>query len=390
MAVSCNPSDIVKAAKCFTCIPKSMRPAVKSSLLCQVLNIATPPCVTPNAPNFSSLARDPSVPDKLQASWKQFANNGTLIVGYIVKWGTVSGVYTNSSGILPLAPKTYTITGLTGGTTYFVVIVAVGAVAGCNSANSNERSNTTGGNPPNNLLTGLVHYFKFDAQNAQFGVDDFVGTMNTFATNVGADMSLNAGGIINNCISCTGTGTVNQIEFNSPTPLDIKALFAGNGSITIAVWGWLDTAVSQTAGFPILASVFGPAGGDKFWYLSVNNGTNTIRWIMINSVGAQIELDWTAPLSSRQAWHLFVVGYDGALGKMFISVDNGTLAYGGAFTPAVNTNNGFFGFFNGNSANNEWRGRADESGIWNPRALSQSDINTLWNGGAGLPLSSFM
>jgi len=36
MAISCQPADLVKAAKCFPCVPKSARRWVKSYLLCQL------------------------------------------------------------------------------------------------------------------------------------------------------------------------------------------------------------------------------------------------------------------------------------------------------------------------------------------------------------------
>lgn len=38
MAVNCNPSDLVNAARCFSCIPKSARRAVRAYLLCNFAN----------------------------------------------------------------------------------------------------------------------------------------------------------------------------------------------------------------------------------------------------------------------------------------------------------------------------------------------------------------
>jgi hypothetical protein len=35
---STDPATIVNAAKCFTCIPRSMRDAVEEYLLCQIVN----------------------------------------------------------------------------------------------------------------------------------------------------------------------------------------------------------------------------------------------------------------------------------------------------------------------------------------------------------------
>jgi len=242
--------------------------------------------------------------------------------------------------------------------------------------------------PANGLLNGLVHYYQFEALNGSNGVNDVVGTAHTTGTNGGADMSVNAGGILNNCIACSAAGTVNMLETVGNSPGDTKALFAGDGSVTLALWIWLDLAGAQTAGFPMTMSVWDSAAGQQYYILFVNNGNSIPTWRMQNNLSASVDLTWGAAIT-RQAWHLAVMGYDGTAGKSFLSIDNGALIYSGAFTPRGNSNNGSFGFFNALTVNNEWGGRNDECGVWNPRALTQGNINSLWNGGAGLPLSSF-
>lgn len=104
-----------------------------------------PPCVTPTAPVLKGVNSDPVNGTILQVTWSQLANSGSLITGYTVFWGTTSNVYTNNSGLRPATPHQYVITGLTPSTTYFVVVVANTNIAGCQSANSNEKSNATSG-----------------------------------------------------------------------------------------------------------------------------------------------------------------------------------------------------------------------------------------------------
>jgi len=386
---STDPADLANAARCFSsCVPVGLQNSLRTYLLTQVATISTPPCVTPTAPTIRIVL---IISDTiLQVRWNQVGNSGSLITGYIVYWGTVSGVYTNNSGVLPAFPRAYNITGLNAGTTYFMVVQAVTDISGCVSANSNEGSATTSGTPPNNLLANLVHYWKFDALNAHPnpGIDDSVGTLNTDSTNAGADLSVNNGGIISKCIACNAVGTVNQLLGASPTPADIKALAAGDGSVTMSLWFWLDLAGAQTAGFPMTMSCWGAAAGEQYYLMFVNNGNSVPSWRMDNNAGASIDLTWGAAIS-RQAWHLAVMGYDGTAGKSFLSIDNGALIYSAAFTPRGTSNNGNLGFFNALTVNNEWAGRNDECGIWNPRALTQGNINSLWNGGAGLPLASF-
>jgi hypothetical protein len=144
------PSDIVAASKCFiSCLPPGIEETLLSSLVTQTAGRLTGPCVTPTAPTLAGLTNSVTDGTILQASWKQLANTGSLITSYTVFWGTVSGVYTNQSAILPAAPKQYLITGLTPGTLYFVAVQAnSSASSACKSVNSNERSNTTGGVPP--------------------------------------------------------------------------------------------------------------------------------------------------------------------------------------------------------------------------------------------------
>jgi hypothetical protein len=380
MAISCDPSDVANAARCWSsCIPDQL--AVRSYLLCQYEQKTE--CTPPGAPTgLESSIFNPPTHTTISVDWT--ASTGTK-TGYVIKWGLASGNYNVGSANVGAATLNFTITGLTPGTPYFIAVFALNG-ANCSSGASNELNVSTVAN--NGLLNNLVHYWKFDALNVNSGVDDSVGTLNTSSTNLGADMSLNAGGIINSCVSCTAAGAVNQLIKNAPLDLDVKPLFAGDGSISLSLWIWLDVAGAQTAGFPMTMSVWGAAGGEQWYFLFVVNGTSVPVWRMKNNIGGTVDLAWGAGIT-RQAWHLVVMGYDGTAGKSFLSVDNGALIYSAAFVPTGNNNAGNFGFFNANSQNNEWAGRNDECGIWNPRALTQANINSLWNGGAGLPFGSF-
>jgi len=147
-----TPAAIMAAAKCFlTCVPPELHEAFNASLITQAAGRSTPPCVTPSSPISvqvsSARVADPTT--QLSVRWLQSTNSGTLITGYTVFWGTTSGgPYTNNSGVLAAGTKLYTITGLTAGTTYFVVVQADTAISGCVSANSAETSGTTSGSAP--------------------------------------------------------------------------------------------------------------------------------------------------------------------------------------------------------------------------------------------------
>lgn len=130
-----NPSDIVNAARCFSrCVPHGYQNPLKTYLLSQVST-----CTDPLPPNNLAfvLVTDTSI----SISWTQpLQIPPVTVTKYVIKWGTSSGVYTNSAmvngGIFG-----YSITGLTPGTTYFIVVEALSGL--CASGNSSEISTTT-------------------------------------------------------------------------------------------------------------------------------------------------------------------------------------------------------------------------------------------------------
>lgn len=145
-------SAIMQAAGCFlACVPAELHAALSTSLFTQVAGRSTPPCVTPSAPSSvqATTARVADPTTQLLVRWLQPANSGTLVTGYTVFWGTTAGgPYTNNSGLIAGGTKQYTITGLTAGTTYYIVVQADTSISGCVSSNSAETNATTSGSSP--------------------------------------------------------------------------------------------------------------------------------------------------------------------------------------------------------------------------------------------------
>lgn len=99
---------------------------------------SVPPCTPPNpAKNLIDVLNTMTTID---FNWGQDLG-GPVTDHFIVKWGTVSGVYTDTDTASG-ATFNYTITGLTAGTTYFIAVQAVGT-DGCLAANSSELSTAT-------------------------------------------------------------------------------------------------------------------------------------------------------------------------------------------------------------------------------------------------------
>lgn len=385
MALSCNPADIVKAAACFKCIPPTTAPLVKAYLLCQTAKIADPtnPCSTPSAPTALQVLNTSNT--TIKVGWKQTKNTGSFITGYKVFWGTTSGgPYTSNSGVIPTLPRNYTITGLSVGTTYFIVVVALSAVPGCQSANSSEVSGTTTGAAPNGLLNGLVHYYDMTTFNASQTVD-IVGGDVMGALNGGADMSLQPNGIIGNCVNCSGAGTLNALILFSPINPNYVCTDA-NHSQTYQCWFWADNP--QVSAFAMPFSIWGGGNAQHYIYLQLNRATNQIDFAMAtDGVGGLSHL--TIPAITLQTWHHFVGGYDGVNHVQWYQLDNGPRVTTPMATINGQSNAGNWYIFDANTIAQEWTGRCDEIGVWHDRLLSTTDVANLYNGGNGLAFNKF-
>lgn len=383
--VSTDPSDIANAARCFaSCVPIGEQTALRTYLLNQVGQITGPPCTTPATPgNVRALA---STSTTITIGWKQAHNSGSLITGWQVFWGTASGgPYPNTSGVIPASPSIYTITGLTPGTTYFFVVQAV-AFAGCVSVNSNQGSGTTSGGL--GLLATLSHYYKFDdggpiGLTANPPLHDAVGSAD-IQNLAGTNDATNVVGLINQAVHFSGgTGTV-YFGISNTT---LSTLFASAATpLTIQVWVKLDAAqVSAVTGFIGANST---VANSSYYSLRFTNATGKFTWRYFDTTNAAVDLTYSVAPSTL-AWHQIVIGVDVANGQTFMYLD-------GANKQTANIPNGpkapgtttTFIVFNELPVIGDPAAAMDEIGIWNS-LLTQTQITALYNGGAGLPLSSF-
>lgn len=128
------------------------------------------------------------------------------------------------------------------------------------------------------------------------------------------------------------------------------------------------------------------------WWLSMDSGGSKARWGIRNSAAVTFA-DTTTSLIDN-VWHLIIAGFDHTLfthGGMWLSIDGGAKQ---TFDPSgTNTMGALHGaacaFGNYTSNDVGYTGLIDEAAYWIPRTHSAADIAALWNGGAGLPLSSF-
>lgn len=339
--------------------------AVITAVLCKQTN---PPCVTPTAPVSSAGAK--SIGNtSFRIVWSQPANTGSLITSYTIKWGTVSGVYPNTVTI-PVIPRVYDLTGLTAGTQYFWVVVA-NAFAGCSSANSNEGSATTTGNAPgNHLLNGLVSYWQIDGALGIGHLGDDSEDGNPAAV---------AGGVVGvtgGPIAGTGFFGSGGVLTINPAPANLK-LGAGV-SFTAQIWV---LSGNFNVNFQSLFGQYNAILNASAWVLIALNGKANM-----NGYHASVGTGFDVGTLNNNQWNHVVVGFDSANQQMFGQVNGAarvTQAEGDlqSVTTAILTASDANG-------GHPFTGGTAQAGFWN-RVLSTADVAALYNGGAGLPFSSF-
>lgn len=365
--VSTDPSDLANAATCWSsCVPIGLHMSLKTKQLNDTAIIVTNPvCSTPAAPSISQAKTTSD--NSVQIIWKANPHNtGSFVTGWIVSWGTTpGGPYPNNSGVLPLVPRIFVVTGLNSGTTYYFIVTAVTSISGCTSNSPQASATTTGSAPSNGLLTNLVSHWALES-NA--GTDD--KDANTLSETGG--VSHPAGGIIGNYCRVNGVG-VGTYLLNCPPNLQ-----AGPGvSFTFQIWvQWFADSV------PVAANAF--ASATQVWLLAIGAASD-IGWTCWDSVGAahSFATGFTIP---HAGWHQFVVGYDAVNKLQFAQMDNAARVTN-AMPSDTRASNGIFVLGAGGSAVPDNIG-IDEAAYWTG-VLTTAQVTALWNGGAGLPFASY-
>jgi hypothetical protein len=215
----------------------------------------------------------------------------------------------------------------------------------------------------NGLLTGLVSYWPMqEAANVNrvdvHGSNDFVD----ITTLVGQS----TGHVEANCADLLAGG-VNQ-SLRMP-----DGGLAFHNAFSMSMWVNPDTVAS-------LQGIFGK-GAPEFRVYSLGSPAGTIYW-EINSSGQA----HSSVVISASAWQLLVFVYDPA-GSYGVSLDGAT-AVTTAVTSPIPNGTDYFWFGQNENAGNLYNGKVEQIGFWN-RVLTAGEITALWNGGAGLPYSSF-
>lgn len=229
--------------------------------------------------------------------------------------------------------------------------------------------------PAQALLQDLQYYWELEEASGN-RIDEVVampmapnGTVNQIAGKIG------------NALECiTGTTGV----FRTPTPAFMAWSGAAAFPITISLWANRPTIVAADK---YLIVVAGATNGDMIGLKATQAG-EVGGWTRAQA-GAYNDilssgLGWVSP-----GWHHIIFEMNAPAGTTEIWFDNVSVATGTAPTSGYgSTTHAQIGTYALGGAN-AWLGGIDEVGWWS-RILTSGERDALWNGGAGLPYSSFL
>lgn len=187
----------------------------------------------------------------------------------------------------------------------------------------------------------------------------------------------------------TGTGIINGAR---DFELDNGEFFsrADNASLSLGsdtdftISAWINIE-DNTFSNPIVCKRYGTFSNEETEYLLSANVSTKPRLVVGSGASFQF-VDWGASLSTA-TWYFIVAWHDSTADKIFIQINNGTPVEA-IWAGGTQDGNGDFllGGLAGSSVT--FDGLIDEAGFWK-RVLTSQERTDLYNGGAGLPYSSF-
>jgi len=277
----------------------------------------------------------------------------------------------------------YTISNLLVGTSYAYRFVAESPYG---TDWTEPASFTT--SPAADLSRSLVAYFPLNDGSGTTATDIQGANHGTLNGNVVWTASGKIGGALEFTRTARDSTTLGAPYVNgwvSANGLMSNEVLTNTGSYTFSAWIKLNHPVADGAGFGyVLFGANTPTGGNIF-RIGVDSSGDNIFSHLTHDLGTTTTFDDT--------WVLYTMAMDSTGNADFYL--NGALA----LTKAADTNverEGSFGVANlfhfgmemePGKATDGWSGTMDELAIWN-RELTPAEVNTLYNGGAGVALAA--
>ena len=222
----------------------------------------------------------------------------------------------------------------------------------------------------NTFLTGLYAYYKLDEASNSGAIDAANGrTLGESSGIVGS-----AAGVINTSRYFPGSAAFFRESLTDFAP--------GANHFFATFW-----TKAATLTYSYDASFLGRFSLPYAeWLVWFNTSTHKVRFSVSATGNTAIAVDSTTALTNTTNWYFVAVGWDGT--NIKISVNGEPYVTANFAGPVFYGNSKFT--LGSESGSNRWFGQIDEVAIWIGRNdLTISEVQQLYNNGAGLPFSSF-
>ena len=231
-----------------------------------------------------------------------------------------------------------------------------------------NNSTQSGGN---GLLTGLTAYYNLNGTTTE---PDAVGSRTL--TNASGANPTSATGILS-----TARGSAGDAKYLYSSD---AAFSPGAGPFSVSFWIKIPTGSS---GYPGVVGRYDTGTNNRAWCVLLDDSSVPFLEVSTNGSSAAASVTWTGGLSTG-AWHHIVAVISGS--QLKIAVDGGTFQTTSfsstLFASAADMS--VLCRLSGGTAAGSLDGYVDEMGFW-AKALTQTDVANLYNGGAGLAYGSF-
>jgi hypothetical protein len=225
----------------------------------------------------------------------------------------------------------------------------------------------------NNFKTSLVAYYSMEDSSGSGAVDSFAANNMTLNGTLGS-----AAGKISNCRTSSGS-SANYLSLSS-----VAGFSPGSGNFTLTFWA-KSALVGQGGAYPIVLSKDGNSSNEE-WLIYIDAGANSPVLEVTSNGSSKSHVTATGSIFGDTSWHFVAAEWDGT--NLAISVDGGAFATTG-YTGSIFSGTGPVRMFADVSSSNSWDGSLDEVAFWKGRALTITEVGTLYNSGVGFGYSNF-
>ena len=227
----------------------------------------------------------------------------------------------------------------------------------------------------NGLLTGLYAYYKLDEASGAGALDAGLGARNLIQSNGGGPIG-SVPGIINAARSFPGdTMFIRNTSTSDFSP--------GSNHFFVSFWAKAGSLGQREME---MVSKFTSQVGNREWIVFLDLSTRKAVFFASSDGATVTSVSSAIPFANTTTWYFIVAGWDGTNVKISI---NGRPYVTASFPGPIFKGSAFFSIGSENGSL-PWIGQIDEMAVWIGRNdLTISDVQQLYNNGAGFPFSSF-